>query len=155
MNGATFRIAAACILAASSGCVRVRVGDQRPVAVTHPQAQRAALALLEHGAAAWNAGDLDAFVSDYTDSATFVTSRGLVAGRDRIRALYAPRFAPGTTRDTLRFEDVVAWPVGAGAIHVVAWYVLERGGRVTSRGPTSLVLRREGGRWRIAHDHSS
>jgi ketosteroid isomerase-like protein len=30
-----------------------------------------------------------------------------------------------------------------------------RGDSVTARGPTSLVLRRSSGRWRIAHDHSS
>jgi len=38
---------------------------------------------------------------------------------------------------------------------VVGTYFLTRGDSVTSTGPTSLVLKKVGGRWRIAHDHSS
>jgi hypothetical protein len=33
--------------------------------------------------------------------------------------------------------------------------VLTRGDSVISRGPTSLVMRWNNGRWRIIHDHSS
>ncbi|HWO90129.1 MAG TPA: SgcJ/EcaC family oxidoreductase [Gemmatimonadales bacterium] len=112
--------------------------------------------LLAHGAAAWNGGDLDSFVADYADSATFVTSRGLVSGRAAIRGLYAPRFGPGVQRGTLSFENVQVFVLSEGVLHVVAWYVLTGLPTGTQRGPTSLVLVREGeGRWRIAHDHSS
>ena len=44
-------------------------------------------------------------------------------------------------------------------MNVIATYVLARhvAGRdsVTAQGPTSLVMRRVEGRWRIVHDHSS
>jgi len=40
-------------------------------------------------------------------------------------------------------------------MNAIAYYVLMRGDSVTARGPTSLVLRRVGGRWVIMHDHSS
>ncbi len=103
----------------------------------------------------WNAGDLDAFVSDYAVDATFVRPRELVRGRDNIRARYAPRFRPGAVRDSLHFEHLEAEALSADAIHMVAWYVLMRGDSVTSRGPTSLILRRQQGRWFIKHDHSS
>jgi uncharacterized protein (TIGR02246 family) len=142
--------AAALLLAA---CVRVRVNPdaaEAPVAA----AQRAAEDLLAHGAAAWNRGDLDGFVSDYAEDATFVTSRGLVRGRAAIRERYAPRFAPGTARDSLSFRDIRA-RVEGDAVQAVAWWVLSRGDSVTATGPTSLLLRRAGGRWRIVHDHSS
>ncbi len=125
------------------------------MAPTAEEALAASRALLEHGALAWNAGDLDGFMADYAADATFVTSRGLVRGRESIRALYAPRFAPGARRDSLRFEDLAADPLGPDLVHLVARYVLQRGDSVTARGPTSLVLRRTGGRWRIVHDHSS
>jgi uncharacterized protein (TIGR02246 family) len=118
-------------------------------------ARSAALALLEHGAAAWNRGDLDGFVSDYAADATFVTSQGLVHGRDAIRARYAPRFAPGARRDSLWFQDVQARAVGPDLLQAVAWWNLSRGDSVAARGPTSLLLRRIGGRWMIVHDHSS
>jgi ketosteroid isomerase-like protein len=58
---------------------------------------------LAAGAAAWNRGDSDAFMSDYhTDSArtTFVGSRGLLHGRAAIREAYAPRFAEAAARDS-------------------------------------------------------
>ena len=120
-----------------------------------PAVWREAAALLEHGAQAWNGGDLDGFVSDYTPDATFVTSRGLVRGTAEIEARYRPRFAPGAVRDSLTFRLLDVERIGAAATTLVATYVLTRGDSVTSTGPTSLVLKRVAGRWKIAHDHSS
>lgn len=121
-----------------------------------PESARAAVeALLAHGAAAWNRGDLDDFMSDYTADATYVTPRAVVHGRDNIRARYAPRFAPGAARDSLRFEGLEVDVVGPDALNAIAYYVLVRGDSVTARGPTSLLMRKVGARWFIVHDHSS
>lgn len=130
-------------------------GTATPPAPSPDAALAAARTLLEHGAAAWNGGDLDGFMADYTDDATFVTPRAVVRGRAAIRALYARRFAPGAVRDSLHFEALEADPLAHDALNAVAYYVLSRGDSVTARGPTSLVLRRVNGRWLIAHDHSS
>jgi uncharacterized protein (TIGR02246 family) len=121
---------------------------------------RAALEqLLAGGAAAWNRGDLDAFMSDYhPDSArtTFVGSRGRLHGRTAIREAYAPRFAAGAQRDSLSFEGIAVDSLAPGVAHLFAYYVLSRGDSVVARGPTSLVvLRDEAGAWKIVHDHSS
>ena len=114
---------------------------------------------LAGGAAAWNRGDLDAFMSDYhTDSArtTFVGSRGLLHGRAAIREAYAPRFAEGATRDSLSFEGIEVDSLAPGVAHLIAFYVLSRGDSVVARGPTSLVMLRDSsGAWKIVHDHSS
>lgn len=118
-------------------------------------ARSAAQALMDHGALAWNAGDLDGFMSDYTPDATFVTPREIVHGRENIRARYAPRFRPGAVRDSLHFEGLEVDGVTEDAIHMIAFYVLQRRDSVTARGPTSLLLRKRDGRWFIAHDHSS
>ena len=142
---------AAVVLLAS--CVRIRVA--RDPEVTPATAVAAAQALLDHGAAAWNRGDLDAFVSDYAEEATFVTSQGVVRGRAAIRARYAPRFQAGAPRDSLWFQGVEARPVAPDGIQAVAWWNLSRGDSVAARGPTSLLLRRVDGRWFIVHDHSS
>lgn len=123
-----------------------------------PSATRTiALALLDRGARSWNRGDLDAFMADYVDGprTTFVANQGVMRGRTAIRARHAPRFAPGGVRDSLSFEDVEADPIGPDAVHVVAWYKLMRGGSLIARGPTSLVLVRDGERWGILKDHSS
>ncbi len=110
---------------------------------------------LEHGARTWNSGDLDGFVSDYTPDATFVSGTALVRGVAAIRARYAARFAPGATRDSLTFRLLDVDALGPRLANVVAVWTLSRGDSVTSTGPTSLVMRKVGGRWRIAHDHSS
>jgi uncharacterized protein (TIGR02246 family) len=138
---------------AVAGCA-VRIGAS-PEPVTPVSARAAVQALLAHGAAAWNKGDLGDFMSDYTSDATYVTPRAVVHGRDNIRARYAPRFAPGATRDSLRFEGLEVDVVGPDALNAIAYYVLVRGDSVTARGPTSLVMRRVGMRWFITHDHSS
>lgn len=70
---------------------------------------------LERSAADWNRGDLDAFVADYArDTATTFVDHGRAQhGFAFIRSRYAPRFAPGAQRDSLRFEAVEARPLGA------------------------------------------
>jgi uncharacterized protein (TIGR02246 family) len=120
-----------------------------------PAVWREVAAVLEHGARSWNAGDLEAFVSDYTPDATFVTSRGLVRGTTEVRARYAARFAPGAQRDSLSFRLLDVDLLGPRTATLIATWVLARGDSVTSTGPTSLVLKKVGGRWKIAHDHSS
>ncbi|HEX5438486.1 MAG TPA: nuclear transport factor 2 family protein [Gemmatimonadaceae bacterium] len=113
--------------------------------------------MLAASARAWNRGDLDAFVADYLDSdrTTFITRSGVLHGRSAIRAVYAPRFAPGGERDSLSFEGLEVDSLAPGVINVIAQYVLSRGDSTVERGPTSLVMLRVDGRWRIVHDHSS
>lgn len=142
--------AALAVVLAAAACARPQAGEVAPASV------RAEVeAMFAHGAAAWSRGDLDGFMSDYTDDATYVTPRGVVHGRAAIRARYAPRFGPGGVRDSLHFEDLEVDVVGPDAVNAIAYYVLTRGDSVTARGPTSLLLRKTGGRWRIVHDHSS
>jgi hypothetical protein len=96
-------------------------------------------------------------MADYVDGprTTFVANQGVVRGHTAIRARYAPRFAPGGVRDSLSFEDVEADLIGPDVVHAVAWYKLMRGDSLIARGPTSLVLVRDGARWAILKDHSS
>jgi uncharacterized protein (TIGR02246 family) len=146
----------AVILASGAGCAPgSRPRPPGPVAADTAAARRAVLTLLDHGAAAWNRGDLADFVSDYAPDATFVTRDSVVHGRPAIEARYAPRFAPGGVRDSLYFQDVEVDLLAPDALNAIAYYVLQRGDSVTARGPTSLVMRRIGGRWFIVHDHSS
>jgi uncharacterized protein (TIGR02246 family) len=136
-------------------------------AVYHPSdGQRAALrseieSMLARGAANWNRGDLAAFVDDYLPGSetTYIGSKGVLRGPAAISAAYAPRFAPGGMRDSLSFELLDVDPLASDVTNVIATWTLMRpvGGRdsVTGRGPTSLLMRRVDGRWRIVHDHSS
>ncbi len=106
---------------------------------------------------AWNRGDLDAFVGDYAaDSATtFMDGRRPQHGLAWIRAHYAPLFQPGAKRDSLRFEEFTARPLGTTWALVTARYILYRNGATTASGPFTLVMEERPEGWRILHDHSS
>ncbi|MDE3128283.1 MAG: SgcJ/EcaC family oxidoreductase [Gemmatimonadota bacterium] len=121
------------------------------------QVRREVLAVFQQGARAWNAGNLDGFMDTYLPDSetTFITKSGVLHGVSAIRNVYAPRFAPGAQRDSLRFQNVEIDILAPDAVNAIAWYVLLRGDSITARGPTSLVMRRVSGRWRIVHDHSS
>lgn len=155
------RVIAAAALLAGAAC-SAGVSSRFSATDTERAARRDEItAMLARAAANWNRGDLAAFVDDYMpgDATTFVGGRGLLHGTDAIRNAYAPRFAAGATRDSLSFVLLDVDPIAPDALHVIATYVLTRrvGGRdsVTARGPTSLLMRRVDGRWRIVHDHSS
>jgi uncharacterized protein (TIGR02246 family) len=127
-----------------------------------PQPDRGQLAALftrQLGRAAddWNRGDLDGFVSDYArdTSTTFVDGRRARHGFQFIRENYAPRFAPGAPRDSLRFEEVEARPLAPRIALLTARFILFRSGRTTASGPFTLVMERQSDGWKILHDHSS
>jgi uncharacterized protein (TIGR02246 family) len=151
------RAAAVVAAAMVAGCAPARPARLAPGAAPPgaAAAHDAAAALLAHGAAAWNRGDLAGFMSDYAFDATFVTKDSVIHGRPAIAARYAPRFAPGGVRDSLFFQDLEVDVLAPDALNAIAYYVLQRGDSVVARGPTSLVMRRVGGRWFIEHDHSS
>ncbi len=114
-------------------------------------------AMLEAASAAWNRGDLDAFMSDYADQPTtgFVSGGRVQYGFAWIHDNYAPRFMPRAARDSLRFEETAARALGSDHAMATARYVLYRGDSVTASGPFTLVLRRDPERWQIIHDHTS
>ena len=126
-----------------------------PPRVGEEMARAEICAMMDRGAASWNRGDLETFMEDYTDSATYVGSRGLLHGRAAIAMHYAPRFAVGAARDSLSFRGLEVRLVAEELAQVIATYVLTRGDSVASSGWTSLLMRRGEQRWRIVHDHSS
>jgi len=72
-----------------------------------------------------------------------------------IREHYAPRFAPGASRDSLRFEEFAARPLAPTVALITARFVLYRDGRTTASGPFTLVMERRSDGWKILHDHTS
>lgn len=116
------------------------------------------MAMMDASAQAWNRGDLDAFVADYVpgEGTTFVGSAGIQRGPEKIKERYRTTyFAPGKSRDSLSFKDVEVHPLAPDVAQVIAWYVLSRKDSTVATGPTSLVMLKQDGKWRIKHDHSS
>lgn len=142
----------------TGGCEFVRLDDNgAPVADEGPDLAEQVASLLDRQAAAWNAGDLDGFMSAYSPSptTTYIGSTGLIEGYDGIRERYAPGFAQGAARDSLRFEALRVREVDERVGVATARYVLEREGTVTSTGPFTLVLLNVEGAWLIVHDQSA
>ncbi len=133
---------------AACSAPRVPLGD--------PQAEIAAMLL--RSAADWNRGDLAGFMGDYAkDSMTSYVSGGHVqygwqALYDHYRASY---FAPGRSRDSLRFEEIRVRPLTIDLAFCTARFELMRGAAVTASGPFTLILQKRGDRWYILHDHTS
>jgi uncharacterized protein (TIGR02246 family) len=122
-----------------------------------PDFETLAQTILDEQAVAWNGGDLDGFMASYerAPTTTYIGSTGLIEGFDGIRQRYAPSFAPGAERDSLRFESFRARQLDPRFGIVTARYVLYRGDEVTSTGPFTLVMVRAEGAWRIVHDQSA
>lgn len=124
-----------------------------------PDPGPAVRALLDASAEAWNRDDLDGFLADYAADASFVTSDGLVHGREGIRRIYERGYwqdGPGP-RDDLRFEGLDVRRTGPRSAVAFGRYVLydpETGG-TRATGIFSLTLRQTGSGWEIVHDHSS
>ena len=105
---------------------------------------------------AWNRGDLEAFLSDYAADSHLVVSGGhLHKSVDFIRQNYAPRFAPGATRDSLRFEEFNVRPLSPTLSLVTARFILYNTEGTTASGPFTLVMERRSDGWKILHDHTS
>ncbi len=141
------------LLSGAAGCSRATSA----AVGTGPGLQAEIEQVFDRSARDWNAGDLDGFMSDYAreDSTSYI-SRGQVRyGFDRIRAAYASRFAPGAARDSLRFENLAARPLGDGHALVTARFILHRGDSTTASGPFTVVMERRADGWKILHDHTS
>lgn len=127
-------------------------------------------AALTRSAAAYNAGDYDAFVSIYSEEpeasmivdapALEKTENGsvhIVEGGQAIRELYraAPMFKEGFVRPALSYADVRVHQLAADLAWVAAICVMNGGDeRVPRRAITTLIMRRVEGSWRVVHDHT-
>jgi len=152
------------VLAAFGGCKVAEVPRDRPGSEGAVDEDVAAevTGMLQASAASWNAGDLDGFLDDYWNSRdlTFSGATGVTRGWEDVRQRYLRSYwAPGASRDSLRFEDVEVAPLGMDHALALGRYVLFRptpgGEDVSGTGYFSLVLRRTEDGWKIIHDHTS
>ena len=114
--------------------------------------------VLQDQEAAWNRGDVEAFMRGYKDSpdTTFIgkaISHGYQPILERYRKGYATREAMGT----LDFSDLTVRMLGSNYAVVTGRYHLARtaAGGGDAQGIFSLVFERETDGWRIILDHTS
>ncbi len=112
-------------------------------------------AVLDAQVAAWNRGDVDAYMNGYanSDDTMFVgtdVTRGWTKVRDRYKAKYDSKSKMGT----LVFSDVEMRPMGLDDVLVTGAWKLTRAAD-TPQGRFTLIFHHRPEGWRIVYDHSS
>jgi beta-aspartyl-peptidase (threonine type) len=115
-------------------------------------------ALLDLQVAAWNRGDLDAFMTTYWNSPDLVfqsggiRTRGWQATLDRYRRRYQ---AEGKAMGRLAFSEVEIEILGPSAALARGRWRLEMPDGTHPAGLYTLILKNRPEGWRIVHDHTS
>ncbi len=111
---------------------------------------------LERQAAAWNRGDIDAYMDGYVrgDALTFSSGGETHRGWDQTRERYAKRYPTPEAMGELTFSELETQFLGERhALSLGRWHLRRESGDIG--GNFSLVWRRASGVWRILHDHTS
>ncbi len=123
-----------------------------------PPAGAGVRAVLEAQAAAWNRGDLDAFMSGYarSETTTFVGSE-VTKGYQKVLNRYRERYATPEKMGKLAFTDLEVKMLGTEYASAVGRWQLKRspeaGGDVGGLFTLLFQKTREG--WKIILDHTS
>ena len=117
--------------------------------------------VLDRSVAAWNRGDLNAFLTNYRNSpkTIYIGSTGLVRGWQAIRTRYEKAYASGGRgrMGSLTFTHLEILPLDASHALAIGQWHLERtranGGNVG--GFFTLTFQKTRAGWRIIVDHTS
>ena len=138
----------------------VRTGRQIKAADRHEKGQAAdkaaILAVLNAQQAAWNRGDLDAFLTGYWHSPelTFSGSSGISRGWDGVLARYKKNYPDRAAMGELDFSELEFRFLGPNAALVLGhWHLKREKGDIG--GVFSLVWQRFPEGWKIVHDDTS
>ena len=110
--------------------------------------------LLATQAAAWNRGDLEAFVAAYWQdpALTFVGAGGVTRGHRPLLAVYRAAYPDAAARGELTFEVLEVRPLGTTHALVIGRYALAR--ERPDAGIFTLIVERAG-ELRIVHAHTT
>lgn len=114
------------------------------------------LTVLRNQQAAWNEGDIAAFMNGYwkSDSLKFIGKKGLTYGWQNTLDNYRKSYPDKKTMGILEFEIISVEGIGTEAALVIGKWSLKRDNDHPA-GYFSLVWKRVGGEWVIVADHSS
>jgi len=124
--------------------------------ISSDSTDRSIRAVLASQQAAWNRGDIPAFLEGYWNSPelTFAGSDGIVRGYDGVLARYRKSYPDKKTMGELDFSGLEIRPLGLQAALVLGHWHLKRHADELG-GVFSLVFQRFPDGWRIVHDHTS
>ena len=112
-------------------------------------------ATLQAQAAAWNEGNLAAFMDIYwnDDDLKFMSGTSITKGWSATMKRYRDRYADGAGLGQLSFEKTDVEMI-TDDVAVVTGRFTHVKNQEASSGAFTLVMKRVGGVWRIVHDHS-
>ena len=113
-------------------------------------------AVLSAQQAAWNGGDIPAFLKGYWNSPelTFAGSEGIVRGYDGLLERYRKNYPDQAYMGELQFSQLEIRTLGSDSALVLGrWHLKRQMG--DAGGVFSLVFHRFPVGWRIIHDHTS
>lgn len=113
-------------------------------------------ATLEAQAAAWNEGDLDAFMQTYwkSDELKFVSGTETTKGWSATMKRYRERYADESGLGWLAFDKLDV-TMATNDVAVVTGRFNHAKGDAATSGAFTLVMHRQSGVWRIVHDHTT
>ena len=112
--------------------------------------------LLAKQSAAWNRGDIDAFMVGYweNDSLMFIGKSGVTYGYKNTLANYKKNYPDTTVMGKLTFTLIQVKQLSPEYFHVTGKYYLTRTIGDAS-GHFTLMFRKINGKWVVISDHSS
>ena len=136
--------------------IGLRTGRQTKAAEGREKDQSAITAVLNAQQAAWNRGDVDAFLVGYWHSPelTFSGRNGVSRGWDGVMARYKKNYPDRAAMGQLDFSELEFHFLGSDAALVLGHWHLKRD-KGDIGGVFSLVWQRFPDGWKIIHDHTS
>lgn len=118
--------------------------------------EQAVRAVLEAQVAAWNRGDIAAFMDGYarSDETTFVSGDSVTHGWQTVLDRYKKNYDSREKMGTLAFTELEVNAIGDKLAIVIGRWQLTRAGD-TPKGRFTLIFSRTKDGWRITHDHTS
>ena len=112
-------------------------------------------AVLDAQAAAWNRGDVDAYMDSYAreETTTFIAGDTVTRGWKTVLDRYKRNYDTREKMGTLALTELDIKPLGDLYIVTGRWQLTRQAD--TPRGRFTLLLRRTPAGWRIFHDHTS
>jgi ketosteroid isomerase-like protein len=134
----------------------MRTGRQTKASEAREADKAAISAVLNAQQAAWNRGDVDAFLVGYWRSPelTFSGSSGVSRGWDGVMARYKKNYPDRAAMGQLDFSELEFRFLGPDASLVLGHWHLKRD-KGDIGGVFSLVWQRFPEGWKIVHDHTS
>ncbi len=114
------------------------------------------LAVMDAQTAAWNRGDIDAFMRGYwkSENLIFASGNSITRGWQPTLERYKKTYNSKEKMGTLRFGDIEVNLLSKDAAVILGSWSLVRAND-NPKGKFTLIFRKMGDGWRIVHDHTS